>query len=322
MTSRRALTLATAALTFLLMSPAAHATALARLLEATGDVTVHSGALVRPGVAGAELLAGDAVRTGARASATIERIDGSTVELLPFSELVIENERGFWLKLGRLWSHFMKATGDPFFIRTPNATALIRGTTLGVDFVSERSRVVVVEGLVEVHGTEGRVDVPAGFRVHVDHLGRLERLERAEVRDQEEGRLFRLHRGLEGASHQPPGMMPERAPAGMRQIQGQPGPADDRRVPGEDRRAPGLEHRRVPGERMPRRAEQLEHMQGPGMDAEAGGRAGMLERRERLMARLRKLEEARAKQGAGAPPPSMAAQEDAMQRMLRLERRP
>lgn len=216
----------------------AFAASLARLTDVKGDVQVqpkdgpwHAAQLNE------ELNGGDSVKVGAQSSATVTRQDGTELELMPFAQLSIEDENGFLLSAGRVWSHFMKSLGVPFFIRTPNATALIRGTTLGVGFEEERSRVVVYEGLVEVQGRDGsRQDVAGGFRVDVDRMGRLERLERADARDIDEGRMFRVRRGLD-----------ERPDPGMRV----PGPKGDRRERGGDMPR-GREGREMPrGDRMP-----------------------------------------------------------------------
>jgi len=215
----------------------AFAASLARLTEFKGDVQVQpkDGAwhAAQPNE---ELNAGDTVQTGAQSSATVTRQDGTELELLPFAQLSIADENGFLLNAGKVWSHFMKSLGVPFFIRTPNATALIRGTTLEVGFEEERSRVVVYEGLVEVQDRDGsHQDVASGFRVDVDRLGRLERLERADAREIDEGRMFRIRRGLD-----------ERPQPGMRE----PGRDGDRRERDGDRRErPGDRRERDDGPR-------------------------------------------------------------------------
>lgn len=178
----------------------AFAASLARLTELKGDVQVMpKGGAWHAAQEDEPLEAGDAVKTGAQSSATLVRQDGTELELMPFAQISLEDENGFLLSAGRAWSHFVKSLGLPFYIRTPNATALIRGTTLAVGFEEEQSRVVVYEGLVEVQGRDGmRQEVAGGFRLNVDRAGRLERLERADVREIDEGRLFRVRRGLEG----------------------------------------------------------------------------------------------------------------------------
>ncbi|HEY9857322.1 MAG TPA: FecR family protein [Stenomitos sp.] len=217
----------------------AFAAGLARLTEYKGDVQVQpkDGAW-HAAQANEELNAGDTVKTGAQSSATVTRQDGTELELMPFAQLSLADENGFLLNAGKVWSHFMKSLGVPFFIRTPNATALIRGTTLEVGFEEERSRVVVYEGLVEVQGRDGgHEDVAGGFRVDVDRTGRLERLERADTRELDEGRMFRIRRGLD-----------ERPQPGMRE----PGRNGDRRERPGDRPDRGGGPRGREGRETPR----------------------------------------------------------------------
>ncbi len=242
----------------------AFAAGLARLTELKGDVQVMpKGGAWHPAAENEELAAGDAVKTGAQSSATVVRKDGTELELMAFAQLAIEDENGFFLSAGRAWSHFVKSMGLPFYIRTPNATALIRGTTLGVEFEAERSRVVVYEGLVEVQGRDGRREnVAGGFRLDVDRAGRLERLERADARELDEGRGFRARRGLE-----------ERSERGMLA----PGRQGDRRERDKgERRERGGEDKR--GREEPRRALELR----PGLE----GKEGLERRMERIERKL------------------------------------
>lgn len=198
----RPLKLALLACGLALFAQPAFGAGLAHLSAVSGDVEVlpRTTTVWHVGHTGEELAAGDSIKTGAQSEASIDRIDGSTVDLLPFAQLTIADEEGFALQAGQLWSHFMHALKAPFYIRTPNATALIRGTTLSVSYEGDRSRVVVYEGLVEVHDrVNGTQDVPGGFRVEIDHAGRLQRIERAEARELDQGRSFRSRHGLEGA---------------------------------------------------------------------------------------------------------------------------
>lgn len=237
------------AISLLLGTLPAWADTLAQLSSLSGDVQVlNKGQAQWHAAKDAEdLSAGDSVKTGAQASAFLQRKDGSIIELLPFAQVTIEDERGFLLTIGRLWSHFKKTVGAPYFIRTPNATALIRGTTLGVGYESERSRVVVTEGLVEVRDRDqAHLEVPAGFRLDVDRLGRLERLERAERREIDEGRGFHERRqGVEG------------------------------RMPHMERPAPQKEHERHPAVRSDRTDDSRELLSMPeGAEAHERGERG------------------------------------------------
>lgn len=243
----------------------AFAAGLARLTELKGDVQVQpkDGAW-HPALVDEELNSGDAVKTGAQSSATLIRRDGTELELMPFAQLSLEDENGFFLGAGRVWSHFVKSLGLPFFIRTPNATALIRGTTLGVGFEEERSRVVVYEGLVEVQGKDGmRQDVAGGFRLDVDRAGRLERMERADERELGEGRLFRVRRGLEGRKEGglAPGLQGDRRDRGAEKARpGREGRDDPRRERLEDR------SRKDAREGLERRMDRIERKLGPHLE--------------------------------------------------------
>lgn len=265
----------------------AFAAGLARLTELKGDVQVlpREGAW-HPAQVNEELSAGDAVKTGAQSSATLVRQDGTELELMPFAEVRLEDENGFFLVAGQVWSHFVKSLGLPFFIRTPNATALIRGTTLGVAFAEERSRVVVYEGLVEVQGQHGdRQDVAGGFRLDVDRAGRLERLERADAREIDEGRSFRLRRGLEGQLER--GMLTPGRQGERRERGGPQGPAgpEGREGPKRERleQRPGLEGPERRLERIERRLpQQMEQREGRERRQEAlGALKRQLERNDR-----------------------------------------
>lgn len=255
------------------------AASLARLTELKGDVQVMpKGGAWHAGRENEELNAGDTVKTGAQSSATVVRQDGTELELMAFAQLSLEDEHGFMLTAGRVWSHFVKSLGLPFYIRTPNATALIRGTTLGVGFEEERSRVVVYEGLVEVQGRDGmRQDVAGGFRVEVDRMGRLERFERADARELDEGRLFRVRRGLEDR--------PERGMA--------PGRQGDRRERGGDgRERPGRERREERGgegkEGLERRMERVERRLGERLNQREERTAKERERRQEAIDALKR----------------------------------
>lgn len=270
----------------------AFAAGLARLTELKGDVQVQpKGGAWHAGALNEELNAGDAVKTGAQSSATLVRQDGTELELMPFAQLAIEDENGFNLTVGRVWSHFVKSLGLPFFIRTPNATALIRGTTLGVGFEEERSRVVVYEGLVEVQGRDGgRQDVASGFRVDVDRMGRLERMERADAREIDEGRLFRVRRGLEEGPER--GMLmpgrgdrPERG--GEQGREGDQGRDHERMEgPGRDRDGEHSGRDRMEGRERDGERSGRERMEGPGRERMERPEQERVEGLERRMERV------------------------------------
>ncbi|HBN07341.1 MAG TPA: hypothetical protein DD435_01410 [Cyanobacteria bacterium UBA8530] len=139
---------------------------------------------------GGELFAGDQVRTSEQSTALIERQDGSTLELLSLAEVTVLDEKGFFVHLGQVWSHFVKALKGDSFLKTPTTTALIRGTVLSVSHDGLDSRVIVQEGLVAVRdANQGEVEVAGGHAVSINR-GRLSRLERAGNKEMIEGRRF------------------------------------------------------------------------------------------------------------------------------------
>ena len=255
--------LATAALALFLGASPAFADPLAHLTSLSGDVEVmlQGQSQWQAAKEDEELSAGDSVKTGAQSGAFLIRKDGSTVQLLPFAQMTISNDRGFFLTLGQIWSHFTHAVGSPYFIRTPNATALIRGTILGVDYENGQSRVAVTRGLVEVQDAAAEhLDVPAGYHLEVNRLGHFERLERIEEREMNESqrfqdRRFRIegrfsHFTHPGEGSQRPGDGP-RHPERMREM-GPPGPEGDRFDPSE---------RLQPHERLMERQDRQEDQQ-------------------------------------------------------------
>ncbi|GEM_PF-5092962 len=175
---------------------------IARLLELQGVVEVRRNGDTTwiNAEENSALNSGDSVRTMGRSQAILLRPDGTTLELYPFSEATVEDEKAVMLLLGKIWSTFQKALDRPHSIRTPTSVALIRGTVLSVETeASGASRIAVVEGLVEVVDRQGehREMVGAGFSVRADREGRLARLERAQAGMLDEGRGFmeRVERG-------------------------------------------------------------------------------------------------------------------------------
>lgn len=202
---------------------------------------------------GEEIHPGDRLKTLAKATATVEKTDGTTVEIMPLSEVTMVNERGFRVQLGRVWSRFVHAVGGKFFIETPTTTALIRGTVLSVSHDGSDSRVLVTEGLVSVEDrNRGSLDVKEGFAVTVGH-GRLGRLERAMEKEMTDGRRFmdRVQRMPKFDTNRFQQMRDMRGP------QAPGGQMDDRR------NAPMQEHRGPDGVLNDRRSSQMEERRGP-----------------------------------------------------------
>lgn len=135
--------------------------------------------------AGAEVNAGDELRTGKDGYVTIRLADGSTLALSPGSDLAIEGVRKsplessaaadakFLLKSGRIEAAVQKrpAGGARFEVRTPIAVAAVRGTRFRV-VANESNHTAtseVIEGVVQVNdtGNLGSVSVEAGYGTQV-----------------------------------------------------------------------------------------------------------------------------------------------------------
>ena len=150
---------------------------IATLSEMAGDVYVkaRTDADFRPLGEQEHVLAGHAVRTGPDAGATLNWVDGSRVRLGPDTTIRVRkcelntNTRArtslFDLDAGRIWVRVLSALGGKtkFAIRTPTATAGVRGTVfyVGVDD-SGRTEVAVYEGEVNVEGEAGAAGVGPG----------------------------------------------------------------------------------------------------------------------------------------------------------------
>lgn len=111
---------------------------------------------------GDELEFGKETKTDANGSAVIHFLDGSVARLDKESSLVIE-EGSFdeinlalkvrmYLTAGRLWSRIIQlATPDSFWeVRTANAVATVRGTAFGIEYIKNKSFVLVAEDVVNV----------------------------------------------------------------------------------------------------------------------------------------------------------------------------
>lgn len=128
------------------------------LLAAEGPVTWRpaGGEAFLPASGGERLFTGAMVRTGARAKAALRWRNGGEFKLMPLSELLISDPEGATVSGGRVWARFRDKLLAPFFFRSPSVTAVVRGTTLGLQVApSGAARVAVVEGRVEVMGAGG-----------------------------------------------------------------------------------------------------------------------------------------------------------------------
>lgn len=153
-----------------------------------GDVQVsRQGAPFAAATDGAVLAPGDIIRTAADARAVLTYFEGSTVSIEPSSELAIDEASGapdgstvvvMTQNLGRTWHVVTKliAGGSKYEVRTPAATASVRGTAFEVGVVRQANgatttAIVTTEGAVAAAAPATAADpqpepvvVPAGFQ--------------------------------------------------------------------------------------------------------------------------------------------------------------
>lgn len=131
------------------------------------------------------LRGGDRVHTYRKGSAVIQFKDGSQVRLGPYTIFTVEEDTpakiSINITLGRLWAVVAKVRSREFQVQTPTAVAAVRGTTFGVEVLSQaRTTVMVAEGQVGVRGMAGdELLLNANQRVEVlqDRMTRPERFE-------------------------------------------------------------------------------------------------------------------------------------------------
>lgn len=126
-----------------------------------------------------EVAAGATVRTGPDGRGLLTYPDGSTTELGPGSELGVEtlerSRRGDLVvelrqSLGRTWHVVARAlsSGSRFVVRTPAATASVRGTTFEVAIAEDgTTTVTAVEGVVRVSSRRAVLEVGAGASARI-----------------------------------------------------------------------------------------------------------------------------------------------------------
>lgn len=151
-------------------------------LVETSPGTAGSGAF-RPARDGEELAVGDAVRTDNSGRALLTFYEGTTAEVLPASLLIVErletnatggNPAAPVVSLRQLAGqviHRLTRTllpGAVYEVRTPSASAVVRGTVLQVSVATDGgTRVEVFQGSAEVTGAGVTVVVPAGALTEV-----------------------------------------------------------------------------------------------------------------------------------------------------------
>jgi ferric-dicitrate binding protein FerR (iron transport regulator) len=148
----------------------------ARLVYASGDVTIQSKDGGRLGKSGAALAEGESVATAAGSSAVIELPDGTRLKLRESSRLAVTlpgPKSGLTEAFLSFGSAFAKVTkrlaGQEFHVRTPNAVAAVRGTEFFTAYGRAKGKsrdlwVCVNEGSVEIKTTKSKQEllVPAG----------------------------------------------------------------------------------------------------------------------------------------------------------------
>ena len=130
---------------------------------------------LKPLSEGARVLAGNLVKTGDAGQATLNWVDGSRIRLAPATSLKVlkcslNNNNGaktslFHLDVGRVWIRILEVLGErsKFEIRTPTATAGVRGTVFSVEVGSDgQTRVSVYEGSVGLHAGGKTLETAAG----------------------------------------------------------------------------------------------------------------------------------------------------------------
>ncbi len=127
------------------------------------------------GRTGLLLHSGDTVVTSDQSRATIKFRDGSEVRLFQNTRFVLQGAResagtdrsfklDLLLRVGSLWANLVKQR-QTARIATPTATIGIKGTTLRVTELDNKSRVALTEGLVDVSNSNGTVELDAGKRL-------------------------------------------------------------------------------------------------------------------------------------------------------------
>ena len=129
----------------------------------------------RPITAETRVLAGTLIKTGPDGQVDLNWVDGSRVRLAPDTRLRVRkcslntstraSTSLFDLDVGRIWIRVLELLGErsKFEIRTPTATAGVRGTVFSVEVdQSGRMDVAVYEGAVAISGGGEELTASAG----------------------------------------------------------------------------------------------------------------------------------------------------------------
>jgi hypothetical protein len=132
----------------------------------------------------AHVLAGSIVRTGKEASALLHWVDGTrlqagadtTLKVLEcrFDKRTDAGRSLFQLDVGRIWVRVLRSLSadSKFEIRTPTATAGVRGTTFSVEVQADGStKILVYEGDVHVQSGEKAYGVQEGQALAIQGEG-------------------------------------------------------------------------------------------------------------------------------------------------------
>lgn len=159
---------------------------IASVSEVAGEVFVKGArdAEFKPLGEAEHVLAGHIVRTGSHGGVTLNWVDGSRVRLGPETSVRVrkcslntstkETTSLFDLDVGRIWVRVLSALGGKtkFEVRTPTATAGVRGTVFSVSVDrSGHTDVAVYEGEVVVDTRAGEATVAPGQRAVVEGEG-------------------------------------------------------------------------------------------------------------------------------------------------------
>ncbi|MBC7925042.1 MAG: FecR domain-containing protein [Bryobacteraceae bacterium] len=129
----------------------------ARVLSADGSVYRLKGNAISPVGTGAEIEEGVVLRTAAGAHASVQLLDGSTVEIGERAELSVTATRRdttVRLERGQIIVQAAKRSSGHLFVESPDSRVAVTGTIFSVNRGIAGSRVSVVEGEVHVeHGT-------------------------------------------------------------------------------------------------------------------------------------------------------------------------
>lgn len=136
----------------------------AQVVSVSGKAEFLSGGEWKPLAAGASLKNGDSVQTGFKSSLVL-KIKDSTVNVAPLTRMTVEqlaenpekDSVKLFVNAGGVSSSVKKTSGKKvgFTVRTPVATASVRGTEFSVDNTFNSSRINTMNGSVAVWNIPG-----------------------------------------------------------------------------------------------------------------------------------------------------------------------